>query len=301
MTRDPKFRYYRDCEKHFANVRTPSKGKPLKGWCRLFKEGEDFVVRLQRWSDGLEYFRISPENTLTFSLPSEQIHRHAHTLVNSTGRVIPIDLVRWKKGIYRVCHEREFMDHHPESESPVGRSYPAWNRDAWRWFKSDAPQYFAGMQFDLNTGTCINPQPDQSVEVIPEQRKIWLRQLKRYKHGLKARAKVGALTVFIDEENTWRGDKNRHWQERNERKPDWSDPVQRSVLVQSMKGENYSEQILRAFVAAVPGHRLFNYLPGHQRITQQDVLETVDRVFTAESESLRREYGVFGETFHAKT
>ena len=54
-----------------------------------------------------------------------------------------------------------------------------------------------------------------------------------------------------------------------------------------------------AFVQSVEQNK---YLRGwqHHDITQEQVLEAVNKTFTRHSEVLRREYGVFGKTLHKK-
>jgi hypothetical protein len=145
------------------------------------------------------------------------------------------------------------------------------------------------------TGLCLNPEPDESVEPVPEKRKLWLRQLRRFKFGLKSRAKVGALTMHIQEANILRAENNKlPWQKRKRLAIDWEQDSWRKKLVWCMKNEKYPPEILTAFVQSVENSWR------HDNITQELVLETVDNMFTRHSEVLRREYGVFGKTLHKK-
>ena len=84
------------------------------------------------------------------------------------------------------------------------------------------------------------------------------------------------------------------WNERKRLAVDWEQDKWRKKLIHCMKDEKYPPEILMAFVQSVEeGWR-------HRSITQELVLETVDKIFTQHSEVLRREYGVFGKTLHKK-
>jgi len=281
---------YADAARIYSNVRFPENGKPLKRWCRMFKEGDDYVVKLVGWhGKSPEYFRVSPGDIVTFTLPVDEVRLYAHTIVNSTQRVIPVVLCRYKKGIYRLGSTQEFAIKTKEGVTPPYM----WSGSGWKWLQREAPQYFNGMQFNIATGKCLNPQPDASTEVIPEQRKIWLRELKRYKRGLKTRIKVGALQGYVDKEVAERAQQPPH--RRKSVNANWSSDLWIGKLVSCMQNEEYPAEILKRLVMS------YEWRWGQGAFTQEELMWHVDRIFTTNSERLRREYGVFGKTLHEKT
>ena len=262
---------YRDC-------RSPKAGKPLPGAWRLFKNKNTFTICLplgwRRERTYLPVATVTPNNTLTMLLSKDEVIRHSNTIVLILGGLTPIACQRFGIGKYRI-----------------GKGYGHGN-----WLHSDtSQQYYKGIKFDLMSGVCLNPEPDESVEPVPEKRKEWLRDLKRFKYGLKTRAKVGALTMHIQEANIMRTENNKlPWHERKRLAIKWEDDVWRKKLVQCMKSEKYPPEILTAFVQSVEQSWQ------HHDITQEQVLEAVNKTFTRHSEVLRREYGVFGKTLHKK-
>jgi len=158
------------------------------------------------------------------------------------------------------------------------------------------PEYFQGLKFNLANMLWVNPQPDASTTIKTAERKAWLRDLRRYKRGLKSRVKVGALQEYIDKANEERSSTNQypHYWRRAFDVMGSAEVV--TAIITSMKSEEYPPVILEAFVRSVP----LGYGQGGAINTEQ-VLENVDRVFTEHSVALRREYGVFGKTLHVKS
>tara|TARA_R110000823_G_scaffold9739_12_gene33728 strand:- start:289 stop:864 length:576 start_codon:yes stop_codon:yes gene_type:complete len=166
----------------------------------------------------------------------------------------------------------------------------AWvNSSSWNdWCSIDAssPEYFQGIQFDLTTQVCLNPKPDLLDSFIPEVRKQWLRDVKRFKKGLKARAKVGALQGYIQEvekekaaDTSWRYTANL---------PKWTDPKFTQHVLESMRTEQYPPDLLKLMVQTVSTGW------NNVQVTDKMVLDNVDRVFDMHSLHYRKAYGVFG-------
>jgi len=259
---------------HFAadytKCRNKEKGRPIKGWCRLFKEGDDYVVKVNTYGgSGDPLFRVSPDNTITFVMPLEDLMGNAQTVVSSLWRVVPILVERKRKGVYAITSSHSF------------------NRD-WAWLRTKGQEYYAGVKFDLETGECLNPTVNMLDKVIPEVRKQWLRDVKRFKKGLKARAKVGALQGYItklQEEQS----KGHTWAVRYRYENEWSQPETMQHLLECMKNEEYPPELLMRIVGSTRvGWR-------QSDITNEMVLQNVDAVFDSHSIALRKAYGVFGE------
>jgi hypothetical protein len=281
---------YKGAENMYRGCRSPKAGKPLPGQWRLFKEKNTFTICLplsgwHRVPAYLSVATITPNNTLTMLLSKDELLNYSNTIVVMLGKLTPITCQRFATGKYRIGKGKR-------------QTWSLGDGDRRTWFlltKDNSQQYYKGIKFDLMTGLCLNPEPDESVEPVPEQRKVWLRELKRFKRGLKSRAKVGALTAHIQKANAIRVENNKlSWHERKRLAIDWEQDTWRKKLVWCMKNETYPPEILMAFVQSVETSW------GHHSITQELVLETVDNMFTKHSEMLRREYGVFGKTLHKK-
>ena len=233
-----KFQTYQDFYDDFKKCRSAAKGRPIKGWCRLFKDGRDFVVKQVGWRGAAQpLFRISPDNTVTFEAPANRIRDGAQTLVSSLYRVVPITIERKRKGIYIVggLHSMKVKYDH---------RYNAHMQD-WIEFRKRCPEYFNGIQFNLLTGECLNPQPNVMDTVIPEKRTQWLSDVKRYKKGLKIRAKVGAfdaITVSVADE---RANASGNYWEFQSNIPKWDDAEVTQHVLECMKTEVYPADILR--------------------------------------------------------
>ena len=272
------FTSYADFAADYKRCRNAEKGRPIKGWCRLFKEDSDYVVKVRRWrSSDAPLFRVSPDEIVTFSMPLDNLLQNAQTIVSSLYRVIPFSLERKRKGIYALGGTHQISD-------GLG-NYPAY----FQWLRTEAPENFTNIRFNLVTGECLNAQPNLIDSMIPEVRRQWLRDVKRYKKGLKARAKIGALqghmTKVLDALTSPAG---RPWELRYE----WNSKLgQRGTLqhiVECMRSEEYPPDLLYLLVATTS-------IPYRgSELNDKMVLENVDKIFDAHSLQLRTIYGVFG-------
>jgi len=286
---DKQLTSYADMVEYFRKVKTPSKGRPLKQGVRLYQEGKTFVVKMYNWQRGEEvpWFKVTPKNVVTFLIPLKDVLLSSHGLVILLPRIVPVFLCRARKGIYQIAGEKAMI----MKPSRWGNDYPDWTH-----YRKTAPEYFKGIKFDLLTGECLNPQPDQATTELPAQRKVWRSELRRYKRGLKARAKVGALRGFIDEERVAIRAAKSVWQYRRKVCPKWTEPEWADLLIKSMKKEKYPAEILQAFVRSTYSNSFAS-----DGTTEELILKAVDQVFTQNSEHLRRKYGVFGKTLHMKS
>mgnify|MGYP003119291717 CR=1 FL=1 len=266
-----KFQTYQNFYDDFKRCRSPIKGRPINGWSRLYKEDRDYVVKLVQWrAHDIEVFRVSPDNTITFTAPLDLAVRYSNTLVASLWRVVPLTMWRKRAGIYCI------------------RSISGWSDKS-----KLQPEYFGGIKFNLETGECLNPQPDMMDMIIPEKRKQWLRGLRKLKKGLKIRAKLGAFEGVIrtvDAERFYHGNS-----QYNNGIPKWDSPDITELVLECMRTEEYPHELLKLLAQTA------NLGWGMGDTTSKQVMGNVDRVFDTHSLHYRKAYGVFGETLHAKS
>jgi hypothetical protein len=276
---------YADCERMFSTVRTPTKGKPIRQWCRLFKHGDVFQLKYQEWRGNCRHViaEFRPNGSIT--LPSDSmVWRDMHiTLSNALHRVIPIITERMGKGRYRIGNT-DFLDRTTPTSHQGDTMYRSW----WGALKEHGIEYFEGMAFDSN-GVCINVQHAVSGEVDPEKRKVWLRMLKRFKRGLKARAKVGALQQhakrIYDRHAEMERDGQHRWQWQM---PNWNSEKYYSMLKDSMQSNEFTPEFLDAFVESATPNTYGNTLA-----TDAHILAYVDTLMNDLSYQLRKDFGVF--------
>lgn len=253
------FDSYAACEEFFAKARYKERGRPVNSWCRMYREGNDYVLHVY----SAPAIRITPDNTLVFELSVSQVCRFGMSLAY-LGRVIPFVTRRIGNNRYSV---RVIADYNaPQNIDP--------------------PEYFEGIAFNLDTLDCVNRGNDQTKEINAEKRREWLRTVKQYRKGLQLRAKIGALDTII---NTVRAEAAiaRGW---DWRYPDWAEPSHIYSLVDAMQADDYSQEILTSLIQSVPS------LTGSyavQDINSQSVIKTYNYLIKTHSVQLRRAFGVF--------
>ena len=177
-------RTYADADRLFKTAKTPSKGKPIRSFARILKDGDDYIVTV----NGTNICRISPDNTLEFVAEVNTVRRHTYTLVGNLHSAIPIAICRVGTGRYRVEHSGVLIDF-SQGRLSQGR---------WTHMKNDAPEYFQGIKFDLTTGKCLNRRVDMLKSVDVDKRKEWLRLLTRWNRGIKVRVKMGVFSGLVE-------------------------------------------------------------------------------------------------------
>lgn len=258
-------RTYNEAATYFSKGRDKVKGRPLASWGRLMQNGDTFEVRVGKDVLG----RFTPDNKFTFELDVTGIRRWSCTIVSSMRRALPFDIIRVGTGRYRVQHDK-----HLDMQKFSWGEYPDYKK-----FKSTAPEYFEGIAFSLTTGECMNRKVDLLDTVNADARKVWLSALRKFKRGIKVRAKLGALDKYIVEANN--GDRY------NRARPDWDNAMWIELLANAIQNHDFSEQLLRGMVNTAHAKSW------RSAITSQSVLEAVDSVCNSYSIQLRRHFGVF--------
>lgn len=279
---------YADCERTFSTCRHPAKGKPIRTWCRLFKNQDVYELRYSTWNGENKEVIAEFHQDGRLVLPSDSYTwqmMHA-SLSTALHRVIPIVTERVGKARYRIVQHRWLDENVDETDPLAGGS--EFYHDWWKSFKAKSVEYFAGITFN-HEGLCINPRQATTGEIDTEKRKVWLRMLKRFKRGLKARAKVGALQqhakrIYDKHAEMERKGQNRwQWQ-----LPNWRSKTYYSMLKQAMETNEFTPEFLDAFVESATPNTY-----GNQLATDAHILQHVDTVMSDMSYDLRKDFGVF--------
>jgi len=265
-------RTYDDFLAHFNTARNKDKGKPLKSWGRLYKNGDTIEFYFGD-RNGLKYAELTRDNIFTFVASPHTIRKVAAvTFSSSLYRAIPIMWQRTGMARYRVSHTAAI---------PIdsNRQYMAWS-----YMRTDAPEYFEGIQFNMLTGECINRRPDFNATINTDKRKVWLSALRKFKYGMKARIRIGAFDPLIQSQ--------KNLPRNNQSCPDWSDPTWQELLYNSIKNNDFPMELLNGITAHAVHDRWY-YHRGN--VKAADILTAMDEVCNTHSVDLRKRFGVFDE------
>lgn len=256
----------------FAKARDPQKGKPVKRWCRLFKHGDTYQLRMDYLDTLIAVFR--PDNTLEIVADRKAMRMHSATLTGALHKAIPVMLCRVGVGRYMVASTK--------AVDAVNDRTICGNQKVRR----VGSELFEGIKFDLNTAmdVCINPKPDVTVSLDPEKRKVWLRSLKAFKRGVAVRVKLGVFEPLCNQVASRRA-ANKTWE-----KPDWHSEQWTNMLYESIRDQQFSTELLTGFVQTA----YVSYWRQEQP-TPQKAYSAMESVITDLSVELRRKFGVFGE------
>ena len=281
----PLVKDYADCERMFSTCRNPEKGKPMRSWCRLFKNQDVYEVCYVPWNydKGAVIAEFHPDGRIVLPSDSHSWRNMHGSLSMALHNAIPILTERMGRGRYRIAHTG-FLDRVTPPREQVDNYYQSW----WDAFKENANEYFAGMTFN-HEGLCINPQSATSGEIDVEKRRTWLRMLRRFKRGLKARAKIGALQqhakrIYEKHQEMEKNGKHR-WQWEM---PNWKSKKYYDMLKEVMQTNEFTPEFLDAFVESATPNTYGNTLA-----TDAHILQHVDTLMSELSYSLRRDFGVF--------
>lgn len=278
---------YGDCESQFSTCRSPEKGKPIRKWCRLYKRGDQYDLCYEYFNSKTVIATFTKEGFCLPS-PSESWQCMHASLSMALHNAIPIVTERIGKGRYRIAHTGRLdrmANSDPTSNNDGSSFYQVW----WDKFKEIGVEYFGGMWFTYD-GRCTNVQYATNGEIDTEKRKVWLRLLKRFKRGMKARAKIGALQpiakrVFEENKEAERnGQRIHYWQGVF----DWNKPKLYAMMKHALDTNEFSAEFLYQFVkSATPNTWSITMA------TDQHILKHIDTVMNDLSYKLRKDYGVF--------
>ena len=291
---EPLLKDYADCERMFSTCRYPEKGKPIRTWCRLYKEQDVYVLKYMMWVFGqqdkeqntLPIAEFHPDGRIVLPSDSNEWRNMHASLSTALHNAIPILTERMGRGRYRIAHTGLLDRVTPAiGEKDIrGNYYQSW----WDAFKEHGTEYFAGMTFN-DDGVCINPQYATDGEIDTEKRRVWLRMLRRFKRGLKARAKVGALQQHAKRIYDKHAEMERKGQHRWQwQMPNWKSKKYYAMLKEAMQTNEYTPEFLEAFVESATPNTYGNTLA-----TDAHILQHVDTLMNDLSYQLRKDFGVF--------
>ena len=279
---------YQQAEALWSRVRTPHKGKPITGWLRMFRDGDDFLFKISGYGQS-DLCRLSPDNRLTFVAPPEVFQSYAQTIVSSMHRWLPFTTMRHRKGLYRIAGTQPVLKRMTEMEAEDDKKVEGHWYSTYRYYNPamrEQAYYFEGIEFDIVNGECLNPKPDVKLIEKPEERKQWRRALANFKRGIKARVRVHAFDGIIDEMWAERQGQSRwDW-----RQPQWESKQWMDLLESSIRDNEFPQELLKGLAQTTStGYYMSN------KPTGQDVLKALDYVCNNQSIELRRRFGVFAE------
>lgn len=121
------------------------------------------------------------------------------------------------------------------------------------------------------------------MRVDEERRREWLRALRKWKYGIKVRAKLGVLQPICEAVSRDRQGSS-SWT-----MPDWSCDRWITLLYTCIRDEQFTPEILRAFAESAEV-TFFNKL---SQPTPERMVEGIDRICKTHSRKLRQKFGVF--------
>ena len=116
------------------------------------------------------------------------------------------------------------------------------------------------------------------------KRKFWLRSLRRFKYGIKVRAKLGVLQTICEQVAAERKGKQK-WDA-----PQWGHDRWVTLLYTCIKNNEFPPELLEGFVKTAE----VTFMNSHKPPTIAGTLVAVDKVCKAQSKALRQKFGVFG-------
>lgn len=124
--------------------------------------------------------------------------------------------------------------------------------------------------------------------VDPVRRLEWLRALRRFKYGIRVRAKLGVLKGICQQVGMQRRGQQT-WDQ-----PEWSHERWVSMLYTCIRDNDFPTKLLEGFVKTA---EVTFFAPDHQP-TEARVLLAVDIVLKQLSRQLRERFGVFNGEAH---
>lgn len=121
------------------------------------------------------------------------------------------------------------------------------------------------------------------MKIDEAKRKHWLRSLRRFKYGIKVRAKLGVLRTICEQVAAERKGKQR-WDA-----PQWDHDRWVTLLYTCIKDNEFPPELLAGFVKTAD----VTFMNPHKLPTVEGTIDAVNSVCRDQSKALRRKFGVF--------
>jgi hypothetical protein len=259
---------YKEAQAFFNTARNKDKGKPLRSWALLKQDGDDYVVHMKHWSSDSEVGRFKPDNTFVFTMDIPTARRFAVTLSQALYGAIPFWWNRVGTGRYEIC--------------PIKQAVTKFKDRYWDTLKELAIPYSKGLTFDLTTHTATNAKVNVLSTVVSDKRVEWLRASKKFKMGIRTKAKMGIIEGIIDQIHQERANNPKG----NWTRPDWFSEYWSEKLYTAVKNNDTSISTIKLIAESA-------FFYSYRRMTTQDVLDSMETIFREQSLELRRRFGVF--------
>jgi hypothetical protein len=115
------------------------------------------------------------------------------------------------------------------------------------------------------------------------KRREWLRALRRFKYGIRVRAKLGVLSNLCEEVAAQRRGKQQ-WDA-----PQWEHDRWVTLLYTCIRDNEFPTELLVGFIKTAE----VTFMSPHKTPTVAGTLDAVNQVCTAQSKQLRTKFGVF--------
>lgn len=260
---------YSEALEVFNTARWPDKGKPITNWARMFKDADGSII-VRVYSNDMFVFR--PDNTFEFVCDRHTARRNAVTIAQALHRHLPFYWTRRTTGVYEVQLINE------------GTFHGYWRDIGEKLSAIPKHEVYQGLQYDLNTNTCINPRIPELSTVVPEKRKIWLRKIKAFNKALQIRAKIGVFDSIIEQVQAERRDSSK-WEQ-----PDWGSDEWMTIWASAIDTGKIPVTFLRGL--ALSSRYSWRSATTQQRV--KEALATAKQLQSTYSRDLRRRFGVFG-------
>lgn len=116
-----------------------------------------------------------------------------------------------------------------------------------------------------------------------DQRRVWLRALRRFKYGIKVRAKLGVLQTYCEQVAAERRGQTQ-WDA-----PQWEHERWIHLLYTCIRDDEYPPELLLGFVKTAE----VSFMNSRKQPTVDGTLEAVNDVCRQLSKQLRYKFGVF--------
>jgi len=116
-----------------------------------------------------------------------------------------------------------------------------------------------------------------------DKRREWLRALRRFKYGIKVRAKLGVLQTICEQVTAERKGKQR-WDA-----PQWEHDRWVTLLYTCIKDNQFPPELLTGFVKTAE----ITFLNPRKQPTVEGTVEAVNEICREHSKALRQKFGVF--------